>query len=184
MAETAIDICSKALLMIGANSIQSFQDETRESEVCGSLYNIIKEGLLSNRLWTFSMEQVNLARLTTKPLRDYSYSFQIPQNVLRIRGSQSGEYDIYGDKIYTNAQAMSIDCQINIDESIMPAHFRKVLMDNLCRDLSISLLGDQSKFELFDRLLEKDLKTSRMVDMQNVRNKSFGDDSFFLTVVR
>jgi len=57
-------------------------------------------------------------------------------------------------------------------------------MDNLCRDLSISLLGDQSKFELFDRLLEKDLKTSRMVDMQNVRNKSFGDDSFFITVVR
>lgn len=184
MADTSIDICSKALLLIGANSITSFEDETREAEVCNSLYNTIKDSLLSNRLWSFSMKQVDLARLQQKPLRDYSYMFQIPNNVLRIKRSASGAYDIFGDKVYSNSPTMSVDCQVTVDESIMPIHFKKALISNICRDLSVSLLGDREKYALFDNLLEKDMKTARMVDMQNTKNKKYGSDSFFITVVR
>jgi hypothetical protein len=184
MSETSIDICSKALLLIGANTITSFEDETREAEVCNSLYNTIKESLLGNRLWSFSMEQMDLARLQQKPLRDYEYMFQIPKEVIRIKRSASGAYDIFGDKIYSNSPTMSIDCQVSVHESKMPAHFKKALISNICRDLSVSLLGDKEKFALFDGVMEKDLKTARMIDMQNTKNKKYGSDSFFITVVR
>lgn len=184
MADTKIDICSKALLLIGSNSITSLEDETREAEVCNSLYDTIKDALLGNRLWSFSMAQVDLARLQKKPLRDYEYMFQIPSNVLRIKRSASGAYDIFGDKVYSNSPTMSIDCQISVSEDVMPAHFKKALISNICRDLSVSLLGDREKFALFNDVMEKDLKTARMIDMQNKQNKKYGSDSFFITVVR
>ena len=85
MAITAIDICSKALLFIGANAIQSFDDGSRESAVCSSIYETVKDTLLSNRLWCFSIEQLDLARLNKSPLRDWKYVYALPSNVLRIK---------------------------------------------------------------------------------------------------
>ena len=49
MSITAIDLCSRAVLLIGANAIQSFEDGTRESNVCSSIYELVRDTLFANR---------------------------------------------------------------------------------------------------------------------------------------
>ena len=47
MAMTAIDLCSRALLKVGAHSIASFDEGTAEAEVAASLYPTVRDEVLS-----------------------------------------------------------------------------------------------------------------------------------------
>jgi len=185
MAITAIDICSKALLFIGANAIQSFDDGSRESAVCSSIYETVKETLLANRLWCFSLVQLNLARLNQSPIRDWKYVYALPSNVLRIKKvAGTKDFDVGRDGLYSNNESVSIDCQISVDESQMPAYFQTALITELAAKLSVSLLGDNTKYELFSRLAQRDLINARIADSQNRPNIGFGEDSSWITVAR
>ena len=45
MSDTAITLCSKALVKLGAKSITSFDEETTEAEVASQLYDTILQDL-------------------------------------------------------------------------------------------------------------------------------------------
>ena len=185
MANTAVDLCSRALLLVGANAIQSFEDGSRESDVCSSIYETVKDTLLTNRLWSFSIEQLDLAQLNETPLRDWKYVFALPNEILRVRKvSGSKSFDIMGLKLYSNSPVVSIDCQKTVDVSEMPPYFQTALISELASKLSVSLLGDNTKFNLFSQLAQRDLINARLADAQNKPNISFGEDSFWITVAR
>jgi len=185
MANTAIDLCSKALLLIGANAIQSFEDGSRESSVCSSIYDTVRDTLLSNRLWTFSLEQLDLARLNETPLRDWKYVYALPKEVIRIRKvSNSKDFDLMNGKLYSNNPQVSIDCQKAVDVSEMPPYFQTALISELAAKLAMSLLGDSTKYQVFANLAQRDLINARLADCQNKPNIKFGADSFWITVAR
>jgi hypothetical protein len=185
MANTAIDICSKALLLIGAEAIQSFEDETKESKVCSTIYETVRDTLLSNRLWTFSIEQLNLARLNETPLRDWKYVYALPTGVIRIgRVSQSKTFELMNGKLYSNDPAVSINCQKAVDVSEMPPYFQTALISEIAAKLCIALMGDTSKYQFFAQLAHRDLVNARLADSQNRPNIKFGEDSFWITVAR
>ena len=48
MATTDIDICARALIMIGAEPITSFTDGTTESKVASNLYTDTIKNLISS----------------------------------------------------------------------------------------------------------------------------------------
>ena len=185
MAITAVDLCSKALLLIGANAIQSFQDGSRESDVCASIYETVRDTLLANRLWAFTLEQLNLAQLNEEPLRDWKYAYALPSDVIRVKKvSNSKDFEIVKGKLYSNNREVSIDCQKTVDVAEMPAYFQTALISELASKLSVSLLGDNSKYQLFSNLAQRDLINARIADCQNRPNPKWGEDSFWITVAR
>ena len=185
MAITSVDLCSKALLLIGANPIQSFEDGSRESDVCSSIYELVRDTLITNRLWGFTIEQKDLARLNETPLRDWKYAYALPTGILRIRKvSNSKDFQIVRGKLYSNNPTLSVDCQVAIDAAEMPPYFQTALISELASKLSVSLLGDTSKHNLFATLAQRDLVNARLADSQNGPNVKFGEDSFWITVAR
>lgn len=185
MANTAIDICSKALLLVGAEAIQSFEDETKESKVCSTIYETVKDTLLTNRLWTFSLEQLNLARLNETPLRDWKYVYALPNNILRIKKvSGSKVFELMNGKLYSNQPNVSIDCQKTVDVDEMPPYFQTALISELASKLSMALMGDANKYSVFANMAQRDLINARLADSQNRPNISFGEDSFWITIAR
>ena len=185
MANTAVDLCSRALLLVGANAIQSFDDGSRESDVCSSIYETVRDTLLTNRLWSFSIEQLDLAQLNETPLRDWKYVYALPNNILRVRGvSGSKSFDIMGLKLYSNSPNVSIDCQKAVDVDEMPPYFQTALISELASKMAVSLLGDTSKYNLFAQMAQRDLINARLADAQNKPNITFGEDSFWITVAR
>ena len=185
MAITSVDLCSKALLLIGANAIQSFQDGSRESDVCSSIYGLVRDTLLTNRLWGFSIEQRDLARLYETPLRDWKYAYALPTEILRIRKvSNSKDFQVVKGKLYSNNPTLSVDCQVAIDAAEMPPYFQTALISELASKLAVSLLGDTTKHNLFSAMAQRDLINARIADSQNGPNVKFGEDSFWITVAR
>ena len=135
--DTALSICSDALLMLGATPISSFTEGTDESNICDRLYPDIRDKTLASYPWSFSFKKVQLARLVTTPTTEYKYEYQMPADMLGVpravynSGSTGAprlkEYRLMGNKILTNYETVYVDYQYSIDESVMPIYFVQCL---------------------------------------------------------
>ena len=101
---TALGICKTALLMCNANIINSFDDSTREAQICDALYETTKNTVISKHPWSFTLFQEALARTTNTPLFDYDYEHQLPTGYIRILKTDNlgNEYRILKDKLLPN----------------------------------------------------------------------------------
>lgn len=135
--DTGVSICSDALIMLGAKAITSFNDGTDESSVCDRLYPDIRDSTLMMYPWSFSMKKIALARLVTTPTSFWKYEYLLPGDRLgnphSVRDSAaignfiSAEWEIQGDKLLTNLEAVYIDYQYQTPEFAMPQYFVQLL---------------------------------------------------------
>jgi hypothetical protein len=87
---TAVSICSNALLMLGANPINSFDDPVDRARLASNLYPDARDAFLRAHPWNAAVKRVALAPTTTAPVFDYAYAFNLPSDWLRTL--QVGEY--------------------------------------------------------------------------------------------
>jgi hypothetical protein len=83
MPFSSIDLCSRALIKIGAKSISSFSENSAEASIAEQLYTPTTEGLLSSYPWRFATAQKELSRLKQVPNGDYKYAYALPNDFLR-----------------------------------------------------------------------------------------------------
>lgn len=135
--DTAITICSDALLMLGAKAISSFNDGTDESSVCDRLYPDIRDSTLTMYPWSFSLKKIQLARLVTTPGSVWRYEYQLPGDRLAnpravYASANPGapvqkDWEVQGDVLLTNLQTVYIDYQYQTPEYAMPQYFVQLL---------------------------------------------------------
>jgi len=83
MALSALALCSRALLKLGAQPIASLDEGTAEAEVAANLYPAVRDALLSLHPWSFATAQESLLRLAARPVADFASAFQLPAGFLR-----------------------------------------------------------------------------------------------------
>lgn len=182
---TDISICSAALLMLNADEITSFDDETREAKLCAALYETTKENILQMHPWRFALGQVTLAKLTSTPLYGFNNAFQLPANTLRVIEIDSGlEYQIYEDMLFTDADTVNAVIQFAPPESEFPAYFTRLMEFAMAELLASALLADESKMQIFERAKLRQMQSARSVDSQIQPTLTFNDNNFFMTNVR
>ena len=135
--DTAVSICSDALILLGAKPISSFNDGTDESNTCDRLYPDIRDMTLSMYKWTFAYKKMLLARLVTTPVNEWRYEFQLPGDRLgnpraaytttSVGARPFKEWEIAGDKLYANEQTIVIDYPYQTPEFAMPQYFVQLL---------------------------------------------------------
>ncbi len=183
---TDLSICNTAIELVGGNSINSFEDETRESRLCNQLYVVTRDSLLQQRRWSFSLEQVQLARLAATPAKEWNYQYQLPTDILGV----SKNYDVYnqwrviGDKLYANVEEVTILYQKRVDEIVMPPSVVRALELEMAKLLSASLAQDMSMVPVWENMANDALKRARMIDSQIDPNLSIDKRAFDLTAVR
>jgi len=138
MTDSKFDICNKALVLVGANTITSFDENTTESTVAKQLYESTLENLLSRCRWRFAAEQQQLSRSTETPAARWSAKYPIPSNALIIHtvtiGDNVIEYDRYGTEIFcdaTSADTVVADYTFQPSEADFPPYFKQALVFEL-----------------------------------------------------
>lgn len=180
-----ITICNKALGLVGANFIGSFEEDSQESRISNLEYDDTKISLLNEYLWGFSIKQTELNRLVATPLFGFNYAYQIPADCLRIKlNSVRSEYQIYGDKIFTNDSSLFCDYQFNPDESKLPAYFIEALKFKLAVKYALSVTDDKTKYEMFEEKASREAKRSKNIDAQSSTNNYIEENNLWITVVR
>ena len=123
MAVTKYEICSRALNTIGIGSIESFNDDTPRAAKCADIWDTFTRYLLSIYPWYFTEAKIQLGRLTTTPVNQYQYEFQLPGDNLRLHAVYNSgsvgavpiqDYTIFGERLLCNESAIWVDYQKNV----------------------------------------------------------------------
>lgn len=83
MAVSAVSICNQALGWLGADTITSLNDETKEAQLCKDNFDELRDAVLLEREWTFAVRRLILTPLLADPVYGYEHQFLLPTDVLR-----------------------------------------------------------------------------------------------------
>ena len=145
-----IDISSNALQMIGAGSIQSFTDPGAGAAVASALYESLLSALLTRTYWRFAIKKQTLNRLSQTPLNGFKYAFQIPTDCLKIeRVYPRINYNVFQDKIYTDAESIAIDYVFRPATSALPPYFVLAFTYHLASEFALSVTDNESKNQIY-----------------------------------
>jgi hypothetical protein len=153
--DSALSICSDALLMLGGNAISSFNEGTDAANVSDRLYSDIRDQALLIYPWSFSFKKVKLSRLVTTPTTEYRYEYQLPGDRLgpprAIYTSASPgqrpskEYRVFQDKLLTDYEEVWVDYQYSVQEFEMPVYFVQLLKYLMAWHLAYPITDQDSK---------------------------------------
>jgi len=172
MALSRIDLCSRALLKVGAHTITSFDDGTAEAEVAACLYPTIRDGLLSAHPWNFATTQTTLPKLTTAPIADFENAFQLPGDCIRVLSAgtngrgQGITYKVSQRQVHTDVDEVVLTYVSRPDELDFPAFFDMALIAQLAAEFCIPLTDSTARWEGLQKLAEMELRRSKLIDAQ------------------
>jgi len=188
MADTKVDICARALIMIGAQPISSFDDGSTEALVASNIYENITQSILCRHRWRFSTEQQQLSLLAAAPTGRYEYAYQLPTSpdLLQLNTITVAdvpiEYARYGDKVFVNGydsqSALIADYIFRQDESEFPAYFKLGLEYTLASIFAGSVARDAAMIQQFSTLAERQILIAKNTDSQEVTNKKLSTKRF------
>ncbi|CAB4166497.1 hypothetical protein UFOVP847_32 [uncultured Caudovirales phage] len=158
--DTDVSICSDALVMLGASVISSLTEGTPAATACNRLYPDIRDSLLSSYAWSWSVQKVQLSRLSTAPTNEWRYAYQLPSNMLSgaLAVFDSGAstarpinygWEIYGSQLFTNMAVVYIDYQSTVGEVSMPPYFVRLLKTAVAGEIAMVITDQASKAEYY-----------------------------------
>ena len=172
MALTAVALCSRALLRLGAQPVASLDEGTAEAEVAANLYAPTRDALLSAHPWSFATGQTGLPRLSSTPQGDMAHAFQLPTGFLRaLSAGQGGRgggmaYRLLEDRLHTDSTSVTLTYIFRPDESAFPPFFAQALVARLAAEFCLPLTDSASRAEMLFRLAEGEMRGARLIDSQ------------------
>jgi len=188
MATTKVDICSTALIMIGANTITSFSDDSTEANVCNTIYEDILKSALTRHRWRFATEQKQLSLLTSAPTGRYAYAYQLPTSpeLLQLITLTVNDivipYERYGDKVfldnYGSSSSVICDYVYRADEGEFPPHFILALEYTLAGLFAGSIARDSGMIKQFADMAERQYLVAKNIDSAEKTTRKLDQSRF------
>ena len=158
--DTDVSICSDALILLGAEPISSFTDGSDSAQACSRLYPDLRDSIISSYVWSWSLKKTQISRLSTAPVNEWQYAYQLPGDMLSgvlavfetsgtTERSRRYGWEIYGEQLFTNMQTVYIDYQQTVSESKMPVYFIRLLRMALAAELAIVITDQAAKADYF-----------------------------------
>ena len=177
-ANSPIDICSRAFILIGAEPITSFEDGNTEALVAVNMYEDIARASLVNTRWRFATNQAVLNRLSDAPTGRYEKAYQLPSDMLMLHAVTVQdlpiEYQTYGNKVYSDTSdndTLVADYTFRAEEDTWPSYFTIavvyslsiVFATSIARNSNLAgIMADQAQITMAKaRNLDSQQQTSR-----------------------
>ena len=187
MADSKFDICNKAMVLVGANIISSFTQNTTESKVASQLYEATLENLITRCRWRFASKQSQLSKNTTNPDARYESSYALPNDALVIHTVTVADdvikYDRYGQNLFTDTTSSDIviaDYTFQPSESDFPPYFKQTLVFELASLFAGAIARNDQLSELYHKRaiaqlaiakgLDAQAQTTRRMEVERFRN--------------
>lgn len=172
MAQSAVALCARALISLGARPIASFEETGVEAQVSRELYPGLRDALLSAHPWNFALAQARLPRLAAQPVADFKYAYQLPADFLRALSAGRGArgrgmtYRIAERRLHADMPEVVLTYVFRPRESDFPPFFDHALVARLAAAFCLPLTESTSRADLLGRLAEDAFHRAKQVDAQ------------------
>ncbi|HEX2524943.1 MAG TPA: hypothetical protein VHL31_01410 [Geminicoccus sp.] len=172
MAYSDLDLCSQALVRLGAQPIGSFSAGSAEATVAQQLYYLVRDGLVSAHPWTFSIAQASLSHPDEADSQDFAWRHRLPSDCLRVisagpfRSGRGLDYRVQGSFLLADQATITLTYQRRVPEAEYPAFFASALVTRLAAEFCLPVTESASRAELLRKSAEIELRQARLVDSQ------------------
>ncbi|WP_029011917.1 hypothetical protein [Niveispirillum irakense] len=170
MTISAVGLCARALMRIGAAPLASFQDGTAEAELAAGLYPGCRDALLAAHGWSFATRQASLVRLAAPPAGDHAHGFALPDDFLRaLSAGTAGRgrgltFRIQGHHLLCDAPSVLLTYIARLDEAGFPAFFTQALVTRLAAEFCVPMTENTSRADSLMRQAEVEFRRARQID--------------------
>lgn len=164
-----IDICNRALMYLGANTINSFSDSSVEAQSLNTIYNPVRKALLRLHPWNFAMKMTTLASVAITPAAKYGYVYELPADCLRVITvmNQIGEWEVIGRAIYSQDSSMTINYVSDMTDPVQfDSVFEEILALRLAYEICYKVTQNVSMRQELYTEYQKRLKEGKQMDGQ------------------
>lgn len=161
MSETDISICSRSLVLLGANPISSFLSTEGDNAVtCSNAYPGLKNGIMAKHGWRFLMKKANLTKDTASPVGEWNNSFIIPGEAISIPDAVfkstedvigEHDYEIFQRRLYTDFDVVIMDYAVSVPEGNWPLFFVDLMVKALCAEIAFTVTDQQNVADAWQR---------------------------------
>ena len=172
MAST-VDICNGALNQLGATTILSLTEDSKNARLCNSRFTQIRDAVFRSHPWNCLQKRVELAADTTAPAWGFSYAYTLPADCLRLLRilDYDSNYKVEGRKILSNTSSMKILYIGRItDPNEYDESLRETLSAALGADIAFAVTSNNQTATNMYNLFQDKLKDARFVDSTEGQN--------------
>lgn len=179
MVDKQISLVNSALLLLGAKTINSFDEESTEAITAQSYYERTYRSLIAGFPWKFAVKYTVLAEVAGQVPMDpnFEYLYQLPQDyitALEIQPNQAN-FKIVGNQLYTAQQNVTLRYVWRVGEELMPILFEQAFMYYLASQMCITLTEDNTKQASMYTQYKDHLKKAKSVDSQQQPQDGFAN---------
>jgi len=178
-----IDICSNALLMLGAKPIASFDESAGDANLdrarlCANLYPMVRLALLRSHPWNCAVTRVQLSPDATPPAFGWQNRFQLPSdwlrtlevgNGVRLTFRSEGRYILCNEAVFPLVYLRDV-AEGDWDAMLVQAATQAMAV-RLAYPITASSAVEQARYTEFQNFM----KQARSVDGQDDPPQTLGD---------
>ena len=161
MATSDVDLCSRALMLLGADPISSLAEETDNARLCASVYPALRNNHLSTYPWLFAQKRAELTRTSEEPI-GWRYAFVLPSDRAShgaFAAYQSAaqyepafaDWQIAGNRLLANVDRVWVDYTRVVSEADFPPYFESFLVAALNSMIAFAVTDQQNTAAYWQR---------------------------------
>ena len=170
---SVVDICNGALNQLGATTILSLTEDSKNARLCNSRYTQIRDALFRTHPWNCLQKRVQIAADTTAPTWGFTYAYTLPADCLRLLKilDYDSNYKVEGRKILSNTSSMKILYVARItDPNEYDELLRETLSASLGADIAFGVTSNNQTATNMYNLFKEKLRDARFVDSTEGQN--------------
>jgi len=117
-----VDICNKALNLLGTKSITSLTESSEQGRRCNMIYDSVRTTVLRDHHWGFAGITETLAQISDETVPGWDYLYKYPAKCLKIRKVFENTEDPKPDQVEWKEVLSQTSQQRAIAASISPAY--------------------------------------------------------------
>ena len=173
MAST-VDMCNSALNLLGASTISSLTEDTKNARLCNQRYEPIRNRVFRSHNWNCLIKRVQLAQDSTAPVVEYSYAYTLPVGCLRVLKIHNGstdsiksalDYKIEGRKVVTDETTIYlVYIALITDPNEFDSYLREAISHQLAADICYAITNNSTLANNYMTRADERLREARFID--------------------
>ena len=170
---SVVDICNGALNQLGASTILSLTEDSKNARLCNSRYTQVRDALFRTHPWNCLQTRLELAASSDSPAWGFTYAYTLPANCLRLLRvlDYDSNYKVEGRKILSNASTMKI---LYISRITDPNEYDELLRETLSAalgaDIAYAVTSNNTTSQNMILSYQEKLRDARFVDSTEGQN--------------
>ena len=171
---SVVDMCNSALNLLGASTISSLTEDTKNARLCNQRFAPIRDRVFRSHNWNCLIKRVQLAQDSTAPVVEYSYAYTLPVGCLRVLKIHNGstdsiksalDYKIEGRKVVTDETTIYlVYIALITDPNEFDSYLREAISHQLAADICYAITNNSTLANNYMTRADERLREARFID--------------------